>query len=176
MGFVRLFVSWGLAPLSTIAVPVGATAGAPVRVTWTGCGVAEVLTSFSVIVPLLRSRVTLSESSALPLRGEGRMQCEYRIVGRGLLRGNAFHSHDAGMTWEKSHTGISTGITAGTALADGRIVLVSQGGQILVSRDDARKFVPVAVASPVPLYGVAPAGAQQVATVGARGVRLDRLE
>ena len=42
MGLLMLFVSCGLAPLSTIAVPVGAAELTPVRVTRTGCAVAEV--------------------------------------------------------------------------------------------------------------------------------------
>jgi photosystem II stability/assembly factor-like uncharacterized protein len=92
------------------------------------------------------------------------------------LRGNAFHSHDAGATWEKSHTGITAGITSGTVLPDGRIVLVSQGGQILVSSDNARRFAKVPVANPVPLFGVAAAGAKSVATVGARGARIEALD
>jgi photosystem II stability/assembly factor-like uncharacterized protein len=91
------------------------------------------------------------------------------------LRGNAFRSHDAGKTWEKSETGITTGITSGTLLPDGRFVLVSQGGQILVSADDARTFAKVPVTKPVPLFGVATANAKAIATVGARGVRIDAL-
>jgi photosystem II stability/assembly factor-like uncharacterized protein len=91
------------------------------------------------------------------------------------LRGNAFRSHDAGKTWEKSETGITTGITAGTLLPDGRFVLVSQGGQILVSADNARTFTQVPVARPAPLFGVAAVDGKGIATVGARGVRIDAL-
>jgi photosystem II stability/assembly factor-like uncharacterized protein len=91
------------------------------------------------------------------------------------LRGNAFRSHDAGKTWEKAETGITTGITSGTLLSDGRFVLVSQGGQILVSADNARTFVKIAVAKPVPLFGVAAVNGKAIATVGARGVRIDAL-
>jgi photosystem II stability/assembly factor-like uncharacterized protein len=92
------------------------------------------------------------------------------------LRGNAFRSSDGGQTWEKSATGITTGITSGTVLADGRVVLVSQGGQILVSGDNARTFAILAVAKPAPLFGVAPVDAKSVATVGAQGARIDRLD
>ncbi|HEU0198967.1 MAG TPA: YCF48-related protein, partial [Burkholderiaceae bacterium] len=92
------------------------------------------------------------------------------------LRGNAFRSQDAGKTWQKSETGISSGITAGTLLPDGRFVLVSQGGQVLLSADDGRTFTQIRVAQPAPLYGVAAVDARGIATVGARGVRIDALD
>jgi photosystem II stability/assembly factor-like uncharacterized protein len=56
------------------------------------------------------------------------------------LRGNAFASHDGGKSWQKAETGVATGLAAGLALADGRLVLVSQAGQVLDSRDHGASF------------------------------------
>jgi photosystem II stability/assembly factor-like uncharacterized protein len=92
------------------------------------------------------------------------------------LRGHAFRSRDAGRTWEPLETGISAGITSGAVLADGRVVLVSQGGQILIGGDDGRALARVAVATPAPLYGVAPVDAKTIATVGAHGARVDAID
>jgi photosystem II stability/assembly factor-like uncharacterized protein len=91
------------------------------------------------------------------------------------LRGHAFRSRDAGQTWEPLDTGISTGITSGALLADGRIVLVSQGGQVLIGSDHARTLARMPVARPAPLFGVAPGQGKTIATVGAQGARVDPL-
>jgi photosystem II stability/assembly factor-like uncharacterized protein len=56
------------------------------------------------------------------------------------LRGNAYLSRDAGKTWQQSATGTPVSLAAGTQLADGRMVLVSQAGEILVSTDHGTNF------------------------------------
>lgn len=87
------------------------------------------------------------------------------------LRGNAYVSHDAGRNWSKAITGSDSTITAGTRLGDGRVVLVTQAGEVLLSEDTrAERFSPVAVDRAVPLYGVAPASGSAVVAVGAGGV------
>ncbi len=91
------------------------------------------------------------------------------------LRGHAFRSRDAGRTWEPLETGISTGITSGTMLADGRVVLVSQGGQMLIGSDHARALTRMPVTSPAPLFGVASVDDKTIAIVGAHGARVDAL-
>ena len=93
------------------------------------------------------------------------------------LRGHAFRSRDGGMSWQKLDTGINNGITGGTFLADGRLVLVSQGGEVLQSADDGATFVRTTVDRPMPWYGVSAAPANgYVALVGARGVRVSALK
>ena len=91
------------------------------------------------------------------------------------LRGNAWRSTDGGRRWQQTATGIDTGLTGGTVLDDGRIVLVSQGGQLLLSRDNAGHFAAVPGLEASPAFGVAPAGGSGVALVGARGVRVQNI-
>ena len=92
------------------------------------------------------------------------------------LRGNAWRSRDAGKSWQQVPTGVLTGLTGAAVLGDGRIALVSQGGQVLLSRDKAASFQLVTRIKPQPIFGVSAAGANKLALVGARGVRIETLE
>ncbi len=92
------------------------------------------------------------------------------------LRGNAWRSRDAGKSWQQVDTGVLTGLTGAVLFGDSRIALVSQGGQVLVSRDKAASFQPVAGIKPQPIFGVSAAGANALALVGARGVRVEAIE
>jgi len=64
------------------------------------------------------------------------------------LRGNAYASADAGKTWRRADTGVQTGLTAGVQLDGGALALVSQAGQLLVSRDGGVTFVIEKLARP----------------------------
>lgn len=48
------------------------------------------------------------------------------------LRGTVYRSTDGGANWEKVPSGVATTITGAATLGDGRTVLVSQGGQVLL--------------------------------------------
>jgi photosystem II stability/assembly factor-like uncharacterized protein len=91
------------------------------------------------------------------------------------LRGNAWRSTDGGRHWQQTATGVDTGLTGGALLPDGGVALVSAGGQLLVSRDNAATFVPIAAEKTQPAFALMPAGANRVALVGARGVRMQDL-
>ena len=56
------------------------------------------------------------------------------------LRGNAYRSVDGGRQLEQGRLGLPVSITASTVTADGRIVLLSQAGHVLVSVDDGASF------------------------------------
>jgi photosystem II stability/assembly factor-like uncharacterized protein len=71
---------------------------------------------------------------------------------------------------------VLTGLTGAALLGDGRIALVSQGGQVLLSRDKAASFQLVTGIKPQPIFGISPAGGRALALVGARGVRIEVLE
>lgn len=92
------------------------------------------------------------------------------------LRGNVYRSTDRGTSWNKIDLGLPLSITASSVTADGRIVLVSQAGHVLVSVDDGASF------HTQPNTALAPVAAAQVATdgslvlAGARGLRQLRLE
>ncbi|RJG14491.1 WD40/YVTN/BNR-like repeat-containing protein [Massilia cavernae] len=91
------------------------------------------------------------------------------------MRGNAFRSSDSGRTWNKVDTRLSEGITGGTRLADGRIVLVTQGSKLLISNDGGASFTLRKAAVPNAFAGVAAAGTG-VAVVGAQGVGFEKLK
>lgn len=92
------------------------------------------------------------------------------------LRGNAWRSHDRGRTWQKTETGVETGLTGAAVLADGRIALVSQGGQVLLSRDNGNSFAPVPGRKALPAAGVSTTGANDLVLVGARGVHVESIK
>lgn len=87
------------------------------------------------------------------------------------LRGNVYRSVDHGVNWDKVELGLSSSITASTITADGRIILVSQAGHVLVSTDDGASF------TLKPQDRLGPAAAAQaiasdvVVVAGARGLR-----
>jgi photosystem II stability/assembly factor-like uncharacterized protein len=89
------------------------------------------------------------------------------------LRGNAWRSRDGGRTWDAADTGITASITAGQVLADGRLLLASQAGDLLVSDDDGARFRRVDLPQPTATAGVAVAG-DTVLLSGPRGVRVER--
>lgn len=87
------------------------------------------------------------------------------------LRGNAFRSRDRGQTWEKADTGTVASLTAASLLDDGRIVMVSQDGQVRVSDPAGSQFAPLQVARPTLLTGAVAAGGADIALIGLNGVQ-----
>ena len=86
------------------------------------------------------------------------------------LRGTLLRSADAGRSWQTVPTGLQVGLTASTTGADGRIVIVSQAGHVLVSRDDGASFAPARIDKPTPAAAVAIAGNGALVIGGPRGV------
>jgi photosystem II stability/assembly factor-like uncharacterized protein len=91
------------------------------------------------------------------------------------LRGNAFASHDGGRTWQRSTTGVASTLAAGDALGDGTLVLVSQAGQLLVSRDAGATFAVQALARPQGAAAVLALSHAQLLVGGARGLAVQPL-
>jgi len=92
------------------------------------------------------------------------------------LRGNVYRSTDSGGSWIKVDLGLPLSVTASSVTADGRIVLVSQAGHVLVSSDDGASFhlQPNTSLAPVAAAHVASGGSLVLA--GTRGLRLIPLE
>ncbi|HCS46185.1 MAG TPA: glycosyl hydrolase [Pseudomonas sp.] len=92
------------------------------------------------------------------------------------LRGNVYRSVDGAASWSQVELGLPSSITASTVTHDGRIVLLSQAGHVLVSVDDGASF------KLQPQNGLAPVAAAQVSGSGAlvlsgvRGLRQLPLE
>ena len=92
------------------------------------------------------------------------------------LRGNIFRSRDRGNTWQKLDSGIVGSLVGGTYLDDGRLVLVSVDGKILLSTNDGDTFTPVANSIKGSLTAVAPINADSVLITGSSGVHLHTLK
>jgi photosystem II stability/assembly factor-like uncharacterized protein len=92
------------------------------------------------------------------------------------LRGNAFRSVDAGLSWTKVETGLPVGLTAATLLPDLRLALVSQAGHVLVSSDDGASFSLTRRPGPGPAAAAVPAGEDALVLGGLRGVGLFALD
>jgi photosystem II stability/assembly factor-like uncharacterized protein len=57
------------------------------------------------------------------------------------LRGNAWRSADQGASWQRADTaGLAASFSAATEALDGTLLLLSQAGELLASRDDGRSF------------------------------------
>jgi photosystem II stability/assembly factor-like uncharacterized protein len=86
------------------------------------------------------------------------------------LRGNAFWSGD-GRAWHRIALDAPATLTAGVARADGSVVLVDQGGRVLLSGGAAdRDFRPLTLSPTFPLSGVAAAADGSLVVAGARGI------
>ncbi|MBI2309128.1 MAG: glycosyl hydrolase [Rhodocyclales bacterium] len=85
------------------------------------------------------------------------------------LRGNAFRLPADGGNWQALQTNSAAAISGATELSDGRLLLASQSGQLLIE-EEARKFVPLAMRSSTPLTAVIEDGNQGLLVASLRGV------
>jgi photosystem II stability/assembly factor-like uncharacterized protein len=85
------------------------------------------------------------------------------------LRGSLYRSADAGKTWERIDSGTQQSITSAIALADGGVLVGTQGGQLLVSRDRGKSFG-VFAQTPQPVADLAQAADGGIVVAGPRGV------
>jgi photosystem II stability/assembly factor-like uncharacterized protein len=86
------------------------------------------------------------------------------------LRGTLLRSTDAGRSWHTVPTGLQLGLTAATVLQDGRLVIASQAGHLLASRDDGATFQPLRTERPVPAAAIAEAAPGRLVVAGPRGL------
>lgn len=91
------------------------------------------------------------------------------------MRGSLFRSADRGKTWVRVATTSAAGITAGSTLPDGGVVIVNQAGGVEVSRDQGLSFRPVRVAQPMPYFGITALDNGRIGLVGAEGVRIELM-
>jgi photosystem II stability/assembly factor-like uncharacterized protein len=91
------------------------------------------------------------------------------------LRGNAFRSENGGKDWQKIDTGVHDGLTGAASFGARGLVVVSQSGQVLVSRDGGESFAAVKIERSLPASAVVAVGAEAVVIAGARGVRSQPL-
>lgn len=91
------------------------------------------------------------------------------------LRGNLYRSVDQGASWSKVELGLASSITGAAVTADGRILLVSQAGHLLVSSDDGASFRQQSPARLGPAAAVQAAGPAALVIAGAQGLRQSPL-
>ncbi len=59
------------------------------------------------------------------------------------LRGTIYRSRDRGATWERLATELPATVTGATVLDDGRVLLVTQDGRVVVTADQGHRFQPL---------------------------------
>ncbi len=91
------------------------------------------------------------------------------------LRGHAFRSVDGGARWRPVPTGVEVGVTAGAVMPDGRLLLATQGGHLLVSGDGGQSFRPAPRERMLPVASVVAAGPDAVVLAGIAGLRRESL-
>ncbi|WP_298926489.1 YCF48-related protein [uncultured Ramlibacter sp.] len=127
---------------------------------------------------LLRLDRASGQFQAVPQPYQGTL---FGIAGNGRalivhgLRGTVLRSTDGGETWRAVTTGVAASITASTVDPGGRILLASQSGQLLASRDDGASFQVLPLARPVPAAGILLAAPGQLLVAGPRGVQTQAL-
>lgn len=87
------------------------------------------------------------------------------------LRGRAFLSADAAATWTEVDTGTRASLSAGTALANGGLLLASQAGELMLSRDGGKTFKPLPNRQPLPFTALFETGAGKLVAASLRGVQ-----
>lgn len=92
------------------------------------------------------------------------------------LRGHAFRSADGGATWTQIETGLQDGITAASRCADGRLVLASQSGRVLMGDQAVEKFQMIKLAQPVPASAALCVNDKEVLIGGVRGIYPQQLK
>jgi photosystem II stability/assembly factor-like uncharacterized protein len=92
------------------------------------------------------------------------------------LRGNAFRSGDGGASWKKIETGLQMGIVGGTVTETGRIVLVGQGGNAIISTDDGRTFELMKLDRPFPATSVVGPSNGTLVFSGLFGVMVQKIQ
>jgi photosystem II stability/assembly factor-like uncharacterized protein len=91
------------------------------------------------------------------------------------LRGNAYASHDGGKSWQRATTGVVTGLAAGATMEDGVLVLVSQSGQVLESRDKGASFTARPLARPQSAAAALAIPGNRLLVGGVRGLQVQAL-
>lgn len=100
------------------------------------------------------------EAVASPYKGSffGLVQAAPGVLVAFGLRGSAYRSTDGGAQWARVETDTPVTLSAGAALADGRFVLASQAGALLLGQARTGTGARTAGHHPVPITGAVVAG------------------
>lgn len=92
------------------------------------------------------------------------------------MRGSLLSSTDSGRSWAQVVTNSPAGITSGTVMPDGSLVVVNQAGGIKVSRDRGKTFQAISAPKAMPFFGVTALGDKRVGLVGPEGVTVGAVQ
>lgn len=125
---------------------------------------------------LLRHDGTAFRALESPYRGTlfGVAATEQLVVAYGM-RGNAFVSRDRARSWQPVPGLVPAGVTGGCALADGRIVLVTQAAQRVVVDAGGTRFDVQPARKPAPYAAVAALPGGLLGVAGSFGADLETL-
>ena len=93
----------------------------------------------------------------------------------GGLRGLAFYSTDRGVSWSAAKKPTNGAVVASTVLADGRVILATQEGNLLASTDQGASFTPLPMTNALPLSDVIEGRPGELILSGVFGVRTYKL-
>jgi photosystem II stability/assembly factor-like uncharacterized protein len=105
------------------------------------------------------------------------MTAKERLVAYGL-NGLIEYSDDQGAHWTPVDAGLNSSITSGISMTDGTVLLATQLGQVLVSRDDGMHFRVLQQMAPQQIAGLMQAADGGIVTLGPAGagrIVLDKL-
>jgi photosystem II stability/assembly factor-like uncharacterized protein len=91
------------------------------------------------------------------------------------LRGNAFRSADRGETWTAFSLPTSASVVDSLRLSNGRVILATQTGQLLLSEDGGQSFVDLQTYHLFPVSAIEEGRPGEVVVVGLGGVRVLKL-
>jgi photosystem II stability/assembly factor-like uncharacterized protein len=92
------------------------------------------------------------------------------------MRGTVFRSGDGGKSWQKVETGVPVGLTGATVTKAGRVVLVSQVGDVLVSKDEGLSFQAAKVEKALPAAAVAAFDEDTLVLAGFGGLAIQSIK
>ena len=92
------------------------------------------------------------------------------------LRGNLVRSTDNGTTWRQIDTYTPSGLMDGAVLDNGQLILVSQRGDILLSKNQGVSFYRPIVNQRLPFTSVVPVANQRVVITSLVGVKVEDLK
>lgn len=88
------------------------------------------------------------------------------------MRGNLFRSQDQGQQWQHIELPVKANLIGAFELGDGSLLLISQGGDVLRSRDGGASFELSASQPGLPYFAALPVGAEKLAVAGFLGMRV----
>lgn len=92
------------------------------------------------------------------------------------LRGTLYRSRDGGGSWQPLKSGVNGGLNGGIVTEGGSVVLVSQDGRVIISRNQGDSFTTMVLTHPDLLTGVAVGPSGKAVAVGLRGAQIVAID